>query len=166
MSSDLQHPIRVLYFSIGQLRFAKICLWHPNSTAITVMKYLVIIQQFIIIFSNYSVFVFAFQVLQFCDQNIASRSLRPERSRQRFKSILHAIVKQNLSILKELPILVSQVKSSNKIFLVKWAIPGLFYLNTVDSKRSIFFLPMTGFELQTTVVRTYCSTNWTTTPAQ
>ena len=103
------------------------------------MKYLVIIQQFIIIFNNYSVFVFAFQVLQFCDQNIASRSLRPERSRQRFKSILHAIVKQNLSILKELPILVSQVKSSNKIFLVKWAIPGLFYLNTVDSKRSIFF---------------------------
>ena len=25
---DFQHPIRMLYFWVAQLRYAKICLWH------------------------------------------------------------------------------------------------------------------------------------------
>ena len=46
----------------------------------------------------------------------------------------------------------------------KWAIPGLFsfsfrLINTVDSKSSIYFLPMTGFEPQTSGVGSDRSTN-------
>ena len=56
----------------------------------------------------------------------------------------------------------------------KWAIPGLFFLyfclfNTqlTANKCSIYkyFLPMTGFEPQTSGNRSNCSTNWATTIA-
>ena len=51
----------------------------------------------------------------------------------------------------------------NDFFLKKWAIPGLFFLyfrlfNTVDNVFMNKFLPMTGFELRTSAVRSDRST--------
>ena len=39
------------------------------------------------------------------------------------------------------------------------------FLITVDSKCSIYFLPMTGFEPRTSGIGSDCSTNWATTTA-
>ena len=51
-----------------------------------------------------------------------------------------------------------------------WAIPGRFFhyfclFKTVDSKHSIYFLPMTGFEPQTSGIGRDWSANWATTTA-
>ena len=54
---------------------------------------------------------------------------------------------------------------------ISWSNPGLFllyfhFLNTLDCKRSIWILQMTGFEPRTSGVVSNCSTNWATTTTQ